>query len=86
MAFRIDDISVHLMPSPNKDEKEDRGRGRKKDDDSSNRDEQGQVCTMATATDYDFQKKECPGTKGGGVQALALLQAQLRSTLPPPPV
>ncbi|HVG07954.1 MAG TPA: hypothetical protein VNM67_09625 [Thermoanaerobaculia bacterium] len=86
MAFRIDDLSVRLMlPDKNKDE--GKGRPRPKDD-SSHQGDQGQGCTMATATPYtqEIQKRQCPGTKEGGVEALARLQAQLRATLAPPPL
>lgn len=88
MAFRIDDISIHLMPPPDKDEKGDRGRHTPRNDEGSHQDDQGQACTMATATPYmdQVQKKECPGTKDSGAQALAFLRGRLRETVAPPPL
>lgn len=90
MDFRIDDISIHLMPSGDKEDKADRekpGQGpRPKDEDSQG--PHGQACTMATATPYTPEAQRtgnCP-KKAGAVEAMALLRSQLRETLAPPPL
>jgi hypothetical protein len=88
MAFRIDDISIHLMPSQDKNDKADKDKDKDKPKDQGSHGPHGQACTMATATQYTPQIQKtggCPQTTDE-VQALAFLQAQLREALAPPPL
>lgn len=89
MAFRIDDIAFHLMPSEEEKLKEEKEKKEKKPKDWPH----GQPCTMATGPDYvpeveepDCQESSASQEAKGGAGALPFLRARLREALAPPPL
>lgn len=87
MAFRIDDIAIHLMPSD-----EEKLKKEKKEKKTKNG-PQGAPCTMATGGDYptqvespDCQESSASQEARGGAGALPFLRARLREALAPPPL
>lgn len=93
MAFRMNDISIHLMPAGDKEKGKDKDEDKEKkgnrpgphtdpnlvnDDDGGH----GQGCTSATGRGTARRRTQSRDL----TQALALLHAQLRETLAPPPV
>ena len=94
MAFRIDDISIHLMPAGDKEKGQGKDENKEKkgerpapriepnlvDDDDGGH---GQGCAPATGAQGTARRRM---QSRDLAQALPLLQARLRETLAPPPV
>ena len=89
MAFRSDDIAIHLMPSDEEKLKEEKEKKEKKPKDWPH----GAPCTMATGADYtpevegpDCQESSAGQEARGSRGALPFLRARLREALAPPPL
>lgn len=88
MAFRIDDVAIHLMPSEEEKLKKEKDKKEKPE-----KGPHGQPCTMATGPDYtpEVEGPDCrEGSAGqqarGSGGALPFLRARLREALAPAPV
>lgn len=93
MAFRIDDISIHLMPAGDKEKGQNKDENKEKrgerpapqtDPNLINNDDggHGQGCAPATGQGTARRRMQARDL----TQALPLLQARLRETLAPPPL